>query len=140
MFVFPGYRPMMGELLNTERIKFLQPFARYLSIHPSIYLWLYSPFVGPWPLFQFLNPIQDSLDGGSAHRKAAIYTENNKNTELTHTHINSLSVIRTHDPRVRSSEDSSCLRPRGHCDGELVSYIYIRTNGIKITNVGIQEG
>jgi hypothetical protein len=32
----------------------------------------------PWPLFQFLNPIhsrQDSLDGGSARRKAATYTE-----------------------------------------------------------------
>jgi hypothetical protein len=31
------------------------------------YLWLYSPFVGPWTLFQFLNPIhsrQDSLDWG----------------------------------------------------------------------------
>jgi hypothetical protein len=26
-------------------------------IYLSIYLWLYSPFVGPWPLFQFLNPI-----------------------------------------------------------------------------------
>jgi hypothetical protein len=32
-----------------------------------------QPFVGPWPLFQFLNPIhsrQDSLGGGSARRKA----------------------------------------------------------------------
>jgi hypothetical protein len=31
-----------------------------------MYLWLYYPFVGPWPLFQFLNPIHcryDSLDG-----------------------------------------------------------------------------
>jgi hypothetical protein len=27
------------------------------SIYLSIYLWLCSPFVGPWPLFQFLNPI-----------------------------------------------------------------------------------
>jgi hypothetical protein len=28
------------------------------------------------------------------------------------------SRIRTHDPSVRASEDSSCLiRPRGHCDG-----------------------
>jgi hypothetical protein len=25
--------------------------------HLFIYLWLYSPFVGPWPLYQFLNPI-----------------------------------------------------------------------------------
>jgi hypothetical protein len=43
----------------------------------SIYLWLYSPFVGLWPLFQFLIPIHsryDSLDGGSAHRKASAYT------------------------------------------------------------------
>jgi hypothetical protein len=39
------------------------------SIHPSIHLWLYSPFVGLWPLFQFLNPTHrrfDPLDGGSA--------------------------------------------------------------------------
>jgi hypothetical protein len=40
--------------------------------------------VGPWPLFQFLNLIhsrQESLDGGSARRKAATYTQNNTNTE-----------------------------------------------------------
>jgi hypothetical protein len=33
----------------------------YLSIHPSIYLSvcmsIYSPFVGPWLLFQFLDPM-----------------------------------------------------------------------------------
>jgi hypothetical protein len=42
-----------------------------------IYLWIYSP-CAPWPLFQFLNPKhsrQDSLDGGSASRKAATYTQ-----------------------------------------------------------------
>jgi hypothetical protein len=27
-----------------------------LSIRLSVCLWLYSPFVGPWPLFWFLNP------------------------------------------------------------------------------------
>jgi hypothetical protein len=27
-----------------------------------------------------------------------------------------MSAIRTHDPSVRASEDSSCFRPRGHCD------------------------
>jgi hypothetical protein len=35
------------------------------------------PFVGPWSLFQFLDPIHsryDSLDGGSAHREASTYT------------------------------------------------------------------
>jgi phosphatidylglycerophosphate synthase len=33
-----------------------------------------QPFVGPWPLFQFhlIHSWQDSLDGGSARRKASI--------------------------------------------------------------------
>jgi hypothetical protein len=76
-----------------------------------------QPFVGPWPLFQFLNPIhsrQDSLDGGSARRKAStLYKTNAHNT-----YIHALSGIRTHDPSVRASKDSSCLIviPRGHCD------------------------
>jgi hypothetical protein len=33
-----------------------------------------------------------------------------------HTDIHALSEIRTQDPSVRANEDSSCLRPRGHCD------------------------
>jgi hypothetical protein len=52
------------------------------------------------------------LDGESALRKAATYTI----TEYTQTYIHALSGIRTHDPSVPASEDSSCLRPRGHCN------------------------
>jgi hypothetical protein len=48
-----------------------------------------QPGVGPWPIFQFLNPVhsrQDSLEGGSAHRKAITYTQDNTNTnEYTQT-------------------------------------------------------
>jgi hypothetical protein len=65
---------------------------------------LYSPFVGPWHLFQFPNLIHSryySLDGGSARRKA------------------SSSGIRTYDLRVGAGEDNSCLRPRGHCDRKI---------------------
>jgi hypothetical protein len=43
-----------------------------------------EPFVGPCPLYQFLDPIHcryDSSDGGSASRKAATYTQDNTNTE-----------------------------------------------------------
>jgi hypothetical protein len=29
----------------------------HVQFYLSVYLQLYSPFVGPWPLFQFLNPI-----------------------------------------------------------------------------------
>jgi hypothetical protein len=41
-------------------------------------------FVGPWLLFQFLDLLhsrQDSLDGGSARRKATTCTQDSTNTE-----------------------------------------------------------
>jgi hypothetical protein len=37
-------------------------------------------------------------------------------TQNKHTDIYALTGIRTHDPSVRTSEDSLCLRPRGHCN------------------------
>jgi hypothetical protein len=63
----------------------------------------------------------DSMDRGSAHRNAATYTEQHKHTK-THTDIHALSRIRTHDPSVQANEDSSCLRPCGHCDLHLMPY------------------
>jgi hypothetical protein len=60
-----------------------------------------KPYVGSWLLFQFLDPIhsrQDSLDGGSAGRKAATYTQNNTNRINAHnTDIDALSGIPTYD-------------------------------------------
>jgi hypothetical protein len=74
-----------------------------------------QPFVGPWTLFQFLDPIhsrQDSLDGDQpVARPLYLHTEHKHTSD-----IQALSGIRTHDPSVRASEDTSCLRPRGHCD------------------------
>jgi hypothetical protein len=37
-------------------------------------------------------------------------------TQNKDTDIPASSEIQTHDPSVRASEDSSCLRPRDHCD------------------------
>jgi hypothetical protein len=68
----------------------------YEFIHLSIAL---QSSLGPWPFLQFSN------------RKAATYTENNTNTN-----IHALSGLRTHDPSAQASEDSSCLRQRGHCN------------------------
>jgi hypothetical protein len=45
------------------------------------------------------------------------------NTEETQTDMHASSGVRTHNPSVRSSEDSSCLRPRGHCDRLKTLYI-----------------
>jgi hypothetical protein len=78
----------------------------------------------PWTLLQFLDRIHsryDSLDGGSASRKAATYTHNNTNTEWTYTGIYASSWIGTHDPSVREHEDCSRLKPRGHCDRPFLS-------------------
>jgi hypothetical protein len=53
----------------------------YLSIYLSIAL---QPFVGPCPLFQFLDLLhsrQVSLDGGTGRRKAATCTQDITNTE-----------------------------------------------------------
>jgi hypothetical protein len=35
--------------------------------------------------------------------------------------IHALSWIRTQDPSVPEGEDSSCLRPRGHCDRPIIN-------------------
>jgi hypothetical protein len=41
------------------------------------------------------------------------------------TDIHALSEIRTHDPSVRASEDSSCLRLSGHCNRQnLIKFYY----------------
>jgi hypothetical protein len=42
--------------------------------------------------------------------------------------MHALSGIRAHDPSVRAGEDSLCLRPRGHCDGLISSYLIVEIN------------
>jgi phosphatidylglycerophosphate synthase len=59
-------------------------FKRFIIIIIIIIIMALQSFVWAWPLFQFLDPLHswwDSLDGGSARRKAATYTEGNTNTE-----------------------------------------------------------
>jgi hypothetical protein len=75
-----GFHERRGNYCPTERLSASEE-GIYLSMYLSMAL---QPFVGPWQLFQFLNPIHSrlgSLDGGSGRRKAATYTRNN-----THTH------------------------------------------------------
>jgi hypothetical protein len=37
-------------------VNLIQTINYPLLIKLTIYLRLYSPFVGPWPIYQFLNP------------------------------------------------------------------------------------
>jgi hypothetical protein len=79
-----------------------------------------QPFVGPWPLFQFLNIFYTVgkmpwMSDQSVARP--LPTHRTTETQNKYTHIPALSGNRTHDSNVRASEDSSWLRPRGLCDG-----------------------
>jgi hypothetical protein len=54
------------------------------SIYLSNYFWLWSTLLDLGHFFSFLilhTVGKDSLDGGSARRKAATYTQDNTNTE-----------------------------------------------------------
>jgi hypothetical protein len=64
-----------------------------------------QPFVGPWPLFQFLDP------GLYLHTEQHKHRINAQNTD-----IHALSATGTHDPSVRANKDGLWLRLRGHCD------------------------
>jgi hypothetical protein len=84
---------------------YLFPVAPIWSIkHPKNSLFHFS--------FLILRESVGLLGGGSASRKDAT----NTNTEQMQTYNHSLGGIRTHDTSAQASEESSCLRPRDHCD------------------------
>jgi hypothetical protein len=79
---------------------------------------------GPWPLIEFRNHFSQKVGllGWVISPSQGLYrnTGQHKHRINAHTHhtshIHALSGIRTHDPSVRASEDSSCLRQRGYRD------------------------
>jgi hypothetical protein len=90
-------------------------------IHSFIHQWLYSPLLGPGLLFSFGNNFFTQTVGLlgrviSPSQGRCLHTREHKHIINAHTDIHALSGIRTHDPSVQASEDSSCLRPRGHWD------------------------
>jgi hypothetical protein len=84
----------------------------FLALHPLldleqffIFLIFYTVGRAPWMGEQ---PLARSLP---KHR-----TTQTQNKRIYTPIIHALSEIRTHDPSVRASGESSCLRIRGHCD------------------------
>jgi hypothetical protein len=51
-----------------------------------------------------------------------LHTGQHKYRTNAQTDVNALSGIRNHDLSLRTSEDSSCLRPRDHCDRPVLAY------------------
>jgi hypothetical protein len=74
-----------------------------------------QPF-GLWPFF--LIPFFAPTGAWGIHRKTSTYTGQHKHRINVHIHINihALSRIRTYDPDIKASQNSSYLRPLGYRD------------------------
>jgi hypothetical protein len=99
---------------------FLDTCYFHLHFHSFIHQWIYSALLGPGLFFSYIIFFTQSVEllGRviSPAQGRYLITGQQKHRINAHTDIHVLSGIRTHDPSVRASEDSSSLRPRSHCD------------------------
>jgi hypothetical protein len=92
----------------------------YLSIYLSIYLylWLYSPLLDLGFYFSFLIFYivgRTSLTGDQPVARPLPTHKKDTDTEKTPQTSMPWVEFEPPDPSLRASEDSSCLRRRGHC-------------------------
>jgi hypothetical protein len=93
------------------------------------YYYYYGSTTLSWALAAFLCSLSytQSVEllgrGISPSQGLHLHTEQHKHRINAHnTDLHALSGIRTHDPSVRASEDSSCLRPLSHWDRRILCY------------------
>jgi hypothetical protein len=108
----------LSSLPPTQHERVISPLLSVSLIHSSMDL---QPFVWPWPLLQIRNLFFTKTVGllgrvTTPLHGRYLYRGQQEHRINAHTNIHALSRIPTHDPRVWTSEDSSCLRPRGDCD------------------------
>jgi hypothetical protein len=114
-------------MLTTARLP-QDPTLKY--VHPALYYYYYySSTALCWALaafsvsWSYTQPVGRLGWGISPSQGLYLHSEQHKYRINAHnTDIHALSGIRTRDRRVLTSEDSSCLRPRGHCDQHPVHY------------------
>jgi hypothetical protein len=98
----------------------LYPRNNYPYVKSFIHQWLYSALLAPALFFSPVIILTQSVGllGRVIIPSQGLYlnTGQHKHRTNAYTGIHALSGIRTHDPSVRASEDSSFRRPRGHCD------------------------
>jgi hypothetical protein len=101
-------------------VKSNQDVSQAIILFFFTHQWLYSPSLGPGLFFSFVIIFTQTVGllgrviGPSQGRY--LHTGQHKHRINAYTDIHVLSGIRTHDPSVRASEDSSYLRRRGNCD------------------------
>jgi hypothetical protein len=82
--------------------------------------WALAAFSDSWSYTQSVRLLGRGINPSQG---LYLHTEQHKQRIDAHnTDIHALSGIRTRDPNVRVSEDSSCLRLRGHCDRRYSDY------------------
>jgi hypothetical protein len=119
-------------LAGHNRVIFTRPtFLRMWNCKCSIYIFLSFSSIalpahsGPRPLIQFRSHFSltvrllSRVTSSSQGRYLNTRTTQTQNKRIHTPNIPALSGIRTHDPSVWDSEDSSCLRQRGYCDRRL---------------------
>jgi hypothetical protein len=82
--IFPRFFPTKILQIYVLLIPLMLAACLVHLVHLHIIIMALQLFVGPWLLFQFLDPIQsryDSSDGGSVRRKASTYIQNYANIE-----------------------------------------------------------
>jgi hypothetical protein len=107
---FVPYVELLKKKIEAEKFNYTNFFRSSMVL---------QPFVGPWPLLLFRNPFVTQTvgllaRGISPSQGRYLHRRQHKHRINAHTDIHASSGIRTHDPSVRVSEDSSYLRPRGH--------------------------
>jgi hypothetical protein len=114
-------------LQRTNADEYVELWVRPTICHDFFFQWLYSPFLGPGLIFQFLDLFTQTVGllGRviSQSQGLYLYTGQHKHRK-THKHINihASSRIRTYDHGgIRASEDSSCLRPLCYRDRHSMS-------------------
>jgi hypothetical protein len=75
--------------------------------------WALAAFSVSWSNTQSVGLLWQGI---SSLQGLYLHTEQHKHRINAHNRHPCLEWDWTHDPSFRASEDSSCLRPRGHCD------------------------
>jgi hypothetical protein len=104
----------------------------------DIHQWLYSPGLFFSFIIFFTQTIGLLGRAISPSQGHYIHTGQHKHRINAHADIHALSGIRTHDPSVRVSEDSSCLRPRSPCGRQaygILTYKIAESGFIKYSNI-----
>jgi hypothetical protein len=85
-----------------------------LSVYgPTALCWALAAFSVSWFYTQSVWLLGRGISPAQGHY---LQTRQHKHRINAHTDIHVSSGIRTHDPSVWAEDNSSCLRPRGHCD------------------------